>query len=58
MRTVISVVIIIIAAVVVFFMGTGMNEAMGGAILLLRLQVLLAQYRLLRVRKSDNFRFA
>lgn len=32
-RTVISVVIIIIAAVVGFFMGSGMNEAMGGAAL-------------------------
>ena len=33
MRTVISVVIIIIAAVIGFFMGSGMNEAMGGATL-------------------------
>ena len=33
MRTVISVVIMIIAAFVGFFMGTGMNEAMGGATL-------------------------
>ena len=33
MRTIISVVIIIIAAVIGFFMGAGMNEAMGGATL-------------------------
>lgn len=33
MRTVISIVIIFIAAVVGFFMGGGMNEAMGGATL-------------------------
>lgn len=33
MRTVISVVIIMIAAVIGFFMGSGMNEAMGGAAL-------------------------
>lgn len=31
MRTIISVVIIIIAAVVGFFMGSGMNDSMGGA---------------------------
>ena len=33
MRTVISIVIIIAAAVFGFFMGSGMNEAMGGATL-------------------------
>ena len=33
MRTIISVVIIIIAAVIGFFMGSGMNRAMGGATL-------------------------
>lgn len=33
MRTVISIVIIIVAAVIGFFMGSGMNEAMGGATL-------------------------
>ena len=33
MRTIISVVIIIAAAVIGFFMGTGMNESMGGATL-------------------------
>ncbi len=33
MRTVISVVVIIIAAFIGFFMGAGMNEAMGGATL-------------------------
>lgn len=33
MRTNISVVIIIIAAVIGFFMGSGMNQAMGGATL-------------------------
>lgn len=33
MRTIISVVIIVIAAVIGFFMGSGMNEAMGGATL-------------------------
>lgn len=33
MRTVISVIIVIIAAVIGFFMGSGMNEAMGGATL-------------------------
>lgn len=33
MRTIISVVIIIIAAVIGFFMGSGMNQAMGGATL-------------------------
>ena len=32
-RTVISIVIIIIAAVIGFFMGAGMNQAMGGATL-------------------------
>ena len=31
MRTIIYVVIIIIAAVIGFFMGSGMNQAMGGA---------------------------
>ncbi len=30
MRTIISVVIIIIAAAIGFFMGSGMNQAMGG----------------------------
>lgn len=33
MRTIISIVIMIIAAVIGFFMGAGMNEAMGGATL-------------------------
>ena len=33
MRTIISVVIIIIAAVIRFFLGSGMNQAMGGATL-------------------------
>lgn len=33
MRTVISTAIIIAAAVIGFFMGSGMNEAMGGAVL-------------------------
>ena len=33
MRTIISTVIGVIAAVIGFFMGGGMNEAMGGAIL-------------------------
>lgn len=33
MRTILSVVIIIAAAFVGFFMGSGMNEAMGGATL-------------------------
>jgi len=33
MRTFISIVIIIIAAAIGFFMGAGMNQAMGGAIL-------------------------
>ena len=34
MRAKISVILIVIAALVGFFFGTGMNEAMGGAILL------------------------
>ena len=33
MRTIISSVIVIIAAVIGFFMGAGMNQAMGGATL-------------------------
>ena len=33
-RTMISIVLIIIAALIGFFFGAGMNEAMGGAILL------------------------
>lgn len=33
MRTIISVVIIIAASVIGFFMGAGMNQAMGGAAL-------------------------
>lgn len=33
MRTIISSVIVIIAAVIGFFMGSGMNQAMGGATL-------------------------
>lgn len=33
MRTIISIAIIIVAAVIGFFMGAGMNEAMGGATL-------------------------
>lgn len=33
MRTIISVLIIIVAAVLGFFMGAGMNQAMGGATL-------------------------
>ena len=33
MRTIISTVIVVIAAVIGFFMGGGMNEVMGGAIL-------------------------
>ena len=33
MRTIISAVIIIIAAVIGFFMGSGVNQAMGGATL-------------------------
>lgn len=33
MRTIISVVIIIAAAIIGFIMGTGMNQAMGGATL-------------------------
>ena len=34
MRVMISIILMIIAAVVGFFFGAGMNEAMGGAILL------------------------
>ena len=34
MRAKISIILIVIAALVGFFFGTGMNEAMGGAILL------------------------
>ena len=33
MRTIISSVVVIIAAVIGFFMGAGMNQAMGGATL-------------------------
>ena len=34
MRVMISIILMVIAAVVGFFFGAGMNEAMGGAILL------------------------
>ena len=34
MRTMISIILMVIAALVGFFFGAGMNEAMGGAILL------------------------
>ena len=34
MRTMISIIFMVIAALVGFFFGAGMNEAMGGAILL------------------------
>ena len=34
MRTIISIILMVIAALVGFFFGAGMNEAMGGAILL------------------------
>ena len=34
MRVIISIILMVIAALVGFFFGAGMNEAMGGAILL------------------------
>ena len=34
MRTMISIIVMVIAALIGFFFGAGMNEAMGGAILL------------------------
>ena len=34
MRTIISIILMVIAALVGFFFGAGMNEAMGGALLL------------------------
>ena len=34
MRTIISIILMVISALVGFFFGAGMNEAMGGAILL------------------------
>ena len=34
MRTMISIILMVIVALIVFFFGAGMNEAMGGAILL------------------------
>ena len=48
MRAKISIILIVIAALVGFFFGTGMNEAMGGAILVL----------LTRTRRNDKFQFA
>ena len=53
MRTIISLVLIIISAVIGFFMGAGMNQAMGGAALFA--MVLRVRFRLLRARKSLNF---
>ena len=58
MRVIISIILMVIAALVGFFFGAGMNEAMGGAILLSMITGLLAPLVLLkRTRRTDNFKF-
>ena len=58
MRVIISIILMVIAALVGFFFGAGMNEAMGGAILLSMITGFAALLMLLkRTRRTDNFLF-
>lgn len=52
MRVMISIILMVIAAVVGFFFGAGMNEAMGGAILLSMITGLLAPLVLLKEQEG------
>ena len=58
MRTIISVVIIIIAAVIGFFMGSGMNQAMGGATLFAVIAGFACTIQAIDSKKSRNIKFA
>lgn len=53
MRTMISSVIIIIAAVIGFFMGSGMNEAMGGATLFATIAGFVCTIQVIESKKNQ-----
>ena len=59
MRVIISIILMVIAALVGFFFGAGMNEAMGGAILLSMITGFACTINVLlkRTRRTDNFLF-
>lgn len=54
MRTIISLVLIIISAVIGFFMGAGMNQAMGGAALFATVTGFACTIQAVESKKKDG----